>query len=60
MSKRNMIWLVAVIAVGAIAWVALGVVAGLVATAVMLAVSEVVERRARAQRKRASAPDVSA
>jgi uncharacterized protein involved in cysteine biosynthesis len=53
-SKRNMIWLVAVIAVGAIVWFTLGVVAGLVAAASMLVISEVVERRARAQRRRAS------
>ncbi len=57
MSKRNMIWLVAVIAVGAIVWFTLGIVAGLVAAAVMLVISEVVERRARAQRRRASVAD---
>ncbi len=54
MSKRNMIWLVAVVAVGVIAWLTIGIVAGLVAAAVMLAASEFVERRARAQRQRAS------
>ncbi len=54
MSKRNMTWLVAVIIVGVIAWLTIGIIAGLVAAAVMLAVSEVVERRARAQRRRAS------
>jgi len=56
MSKRNMIWLVVVLAVGALAWVTLGVVAGLIAAAVVLAVSEVVERRARAQRRAAAEP----
>lgn len=59
MSKRNMIWLAAVIAVGAIVWFTLGVVAGLVAAALMLVISEVVERRARAQRRRASAADAA-
>lgn len=54
MSKRNMIWLAVVIAVGVIGWLAVSIVAGLVAAAVMLAISEVVERRARAERRRAS------
>lgn len=54
MSKRNMIWLVAIIAVGVLGWLVLGVVVGLVAAAVVLVVSEVVERRARAQRRRAA------
>jgi uncharacterized protein involved in cysteine biosynthesis len=49
-----MTWLVAVIIVGVIAWLTIGIIAGLVAAAVMLAVSEVVERKARAQRRRAS------
>jgi uncharacterized protein involved in cysteine biosynthesis len=49
-----MIWLVAVIVVGVIAWLAIGIVAGLVAAALVLAASEFVERRARAQRRRAS------
>lgn len=54
MSKRNMIWLAAVIAVGVIAWLTAGIIAGLVAAAVVLAASELVERRARAERRRAS------
>ena len=54
MSKRNMIWLAIVIAVGVIAWLAIGVVAGLIAAAVTLAASEVIERRARTRRRRAS------
>lgn len=54
MSKRNMIWLAVVIIVGVIAWLAFGIIVGLVAAAVMLAVSEVVERRARAERRRAA------
>ena len=54
MSKRNMIWLALVIVVGLIAWRTIGIVAGLVAAGIMLALSEVVERRARAERQRAS------
>ena len=54
MSKRNMIWLAVVIAVGVIAWLAVSIVVGLVAAAVTLAISEFVERRARAARRRAS------
>jgi len=53
-SKRNMIWLAVVIAVGLLAWLTFNIVVGLVAAAVMLAVSEIVERRARAERRRAS------
>jgi hypothetical protein len=53
-SKRNMIWLAAIVAVGVLGWLVLGVVWGLVAAAVTLAASEVVERRARAQRRRAT------
>jgi hypothetical protein len=54
MSKRNMIWLAVIVAVGVLGWLTMGVVWGLVAAAVVLAVSEVVERRARAQRRRAT------
>ena len=54
MSKRNMIWLAVIIGVGVIAWLAVSVVAGLVGAAVMLAISEVFQRRQRAQRRRAS------
>ena len=54
MSKRNIIWLIAIIAVGVIGWLTVGIVFGLVAAAVVLAVSEVIERRARAQRRAAS------
>ena len=56
MSKRNMIWLVVVLVVGAVAWVAFGVVVGLIAAGAMLALSEVIERRAR-RKRRAVAPD---
>ena len=39
MSKRNMIWLAVVVAAAVIAWLAVGIVAGLIVAAVMLAVS---------------------
>ncbi len=54
MSKRNMIWLAIVVAVGVIAWLAANIVVGLIAAAIVLAISEVVERRARTARRRAS------
>lgn len=53
MSKRNMTWLVVVLAVGALGWIAFGIVVGLIAAAATLVVSEVVERRARARRRAA-------
>ena len=51
MSKRNMTWLAVVVAVGALVWLAFGVVFGLLAAAATLVVSEVVERRVRAKRR---------
>jgi len=48
-SKRNMTWLAVVVAVGALVWLAFGVVFGLLAAAATLVVSEVVERRVRAK-----------
>jgi hypothetical protein len=51
-----MIWLVAVLVIGALAWIAFGVVVGLIAAGVTLAVSEVIERRVR-RKRRAVAPD---
>ena len=54
MSKRNIIWLIAIIAVGVFGWLTVGIVFGLIAAAVVLLVSEVIERRARAQRRAAS------
>ena len=51
MSRRNMSWLVVVLAVGALGWFAFGIAAGLLAAAATLVVSEVVERRARRQRR---------
>ncbi len=55
MSKRNMIWLVVVLVIGALVWVVFGVVVGLIAAGAMLALSEVIERRAR-RKRRAAAP----
>ena len=53
MSTRNIVWLVASVVIGAIAWIAVAWWLGLVAAAVTLAVSEVFERAAR-QRRRAA------
>ncbi len=51
MSRRNAIWLVAIVAVGVVVgWIA-GVVWGLVAGGTVLVVSEVVERVARMRRR---------
>lgn len=50
-SKRNIVWLAIILAVGALGWLLLGVVWGIVAAVATLAVSEVVERRARAARR---------
>jgi hypothetical protein len=57
MSKRNFAWLVIVLAVGALVWVAFGVVPGLVAAGLVLVASEVVERRARTKRRAAQRAD---
>jgi len=48
-----MIWLVVVVAAGVIGWLAFGIVAGIVGAVLTLAASEVIERRARAQRRAA-------
>ncbi len=53
MSKRNLIWLAVVIGVGVLGWLVLGWLAGLIAAVVVLAISEVVERRARTRRRHA-------
>lgn len=50
MSTRNLIWLVVIVAVGLVVGFTAGWLLGLIAAGVTLAVSEVVERRARAQR----------
>jgi hypothetical protein len=51
MMTRNMVWLAVIVAVGLIGWLTFGLVVGLIAAAVTLAVSEVVERWARARRR---------
>jgi Flp pilus assembly protein TadB len=53
MAKRNMIWLAVVIAAGVLGWLAVNIVVGLLAAVIVLAISEVVERRARARRRAA-------
>ena len=53
MSKRNIVWLVAIVLVGAIAWIAVAWWFGLVAAGVTLAVSEAFERAARKRRRAA-------
>jgi uncharacterized protein involved in cysteine biosynthesis len=53
MMKRNMVWLAVIVAVGLIGWLAFGLVVGLIAAAITLVVSEVVERSARARRRAA-------
>ncbi|MEJ7799507.1 MAG: hypothetical protein WKF60_03255 [Ilumatobacter sp.] len=50
MSKRNLIWLVAIIVVGVIVWIAAGFLWALLAAAVTLVASEAVERTARKRR----------
>jgi hypothetical protein len=51
MMTRNMVWLAVIVAVGLIGWLAFGLVVGLIAAAITLVVSEVVERWARARRR---------
>ncbi len=53
MMKRNVVWLVVIIAVGVVGWLAFGIVVGLLAALATLVISEVVERRARAKRRAA-------
>lgn len=49
MSKRNVIWLVAVIVIGVLVGVTVGIWWGVIAAAVTLVVSELVERTRRAR-----------
>jgi uncharacterized BrkB/YihY/UPF0761 family membrane protein len=53
MSKRNMLWLVAVIVVGLVGWLAVSWLVGIIGAVVTLAISEFVERRARRRRRAA-------
>jgi len=52
-SKRNMTWLAAVVVIGVLGWLVVGIIVGIVAAALTLVASEVIERRARAQRRAA-------
>ena len=51
MSKRNIAWLVVVVVVGVVGSIVLGIGWGLLAAAVTLVISEVVERSARRRRR---------
>lgn len=53
-SQRNLFWLIAVIAVAVVGFLASGWKVALVAAVIVLVLSEVVERQAR--RKRSTAP----
>ena len=50
MSKRNLIWLAVVVAVGIVVWLAAGFLWGLLAAVATLVVSELIERSARRKR----------
>ena len=54
MSKRNLMWLGAIVVVGVVVWIAAGLIWGLVAGAAVLVVSEVVERLRRRRRAQAT------
>ena len=53
LSKRNIAWLIAVLASGAVAWIAFGWLWGLIVAAIVLAVSELVERQVRRTKRAA-------
>ncbi len=59
-SKRNMIWLAAVVAVGVVVAVIAGVVWGLIAAAIVLVAGEVVERSRRRRLRSARGAEGSA
>ncbi len=63
MTKRNIAWLSAIVVIGAVASLRFGIVVGLVAAAITLVASEIVERvrrrRRRSQRSATSAPNSS-
>ena len=48
-----MTWLAAVVVIGVLGWLVVGIIVGIVAAALTLVASEVIERRARAQRRAA-------
>ena len=53
MSKRNLAWLIVIVAVGIVVWVSSGILWGLLASAVTLIGSELIERAARKRRRAA-------
>ncbi|MEO6651829.1 MAG: hypothetical protein ABIP17_04135 [Ilumatobacteraceae bacterium] len=57
MSKRNTIWLVAIIVVAVVVWIAAGFLWALLAAAVTLVASEAIERTARKRRVAAKGAD---
>lgn len=61
MSRRNVIWSVAIVVVAVVVWIAAGWLWGVLAAIATLVVSEVVERqrRARLRRERGDAPPAS-
>jgi len=57
MNRRNVTWLVAIVTVGVVVALTVGIVWGLVAAGVTLAASEVVERSVRRRRRVARGDD---
>jgi MFS superfamily sulfate permease-like transporter len=53
MSKRNIIWLAVIVVVGVVGSIVFGIGWGLLAAAVVLVVSEVIERSVRRKRRAA-------
>jgi hypothetical protein len=53
LNTRNLVWLIAIVVVAAVVWVAVGWAAGLIAGAVVLAASEIIERIRRSRRRAA-------
>ena len=59
MMKRNVVWLVVIIAVGLLGWLAFGIIVGMLAAVATLILSEVIERRgkSKAARQLATPPE---
>lgn len=57
MNRRNVVWLVAIVAVGVVVTLSFGIVWGLVAAGLTLAASEFVERSLRRRRRLARGDD---
>ena len=60
MSKRNLIWLVLIIAAAVIGGMVIGMPLGLIPPAVVLVVSELMERSARRKRSQSVSTNVDA